>query len=302
MVLFLLDRAPETVTALTWVHTLLTLLLGYEAGQPASAPLKAEAAVRGVLQQAPELASWPDITHTRPMHYAVSQERLAPVAELLLQLAPAAAGQAGWKGNLALHGAAGTTPDFLQQLLAAHPAAAMAQNEAGEVPLHQFAKDASPGMLSSLLAAAPAAAGVADNRSRLPLQAALRSRPGRTRKARLLLAATEPPAAVAALAAAGKAAAPLWPEFVSRQPLSAADWQEVPLPCPSLGAALQVVVACSEQEAGEVVRRLHQADRERLRAGALALNCLALPASAHRSILSCLFSRGAQLWRGTCTA
>ena len=56
-----------------------------------------------------------------------------------------------------------------------------------------------------------------------------------------------------------KVACCVWPA------LSSADWQLVPTPCAVLGAALPVVACRSRAEAGQLVRRLPPAGRQRLR-------------------------------------
>jgi len=75
-------------------------------------------------------------------------------------------------------------------------------------------------------------------------------------------------------------------------PLTAAQWQQVPAPCPGLGGALPAVLARSEAEAALLVPRLPPADAARLRTFALALHRaqrrmhIFLPAELARHVLS----------------
>ena len=101
---------------------------------------------------------------------------------------------------------------------------------------------------------------------------------------RPVLPATETHAALAALAAAGEAAVPLFADVACQRPLSSADWQLVPTPCAGLGAALPAVACRSRAEAGQLVRRLLPAERQRLWASALCLSRF-LPASLCAAVL-----------------
>ena len=295
MVLLLLEAAPNPVAAATCPDAScpgpLYHLLQYEHRQPDCAPLHTAAAMQRLLQLAPQSAEHTNLFGCTALHLAVSQDRLAEIALLLLAAGPGAASQANWQEELPLHCAACTSPPVLQQLLAVNPAAALHRTVAdphalgepnNEVPLHFFACLATPHMLGILLAAAPAAAKAQDSQGHTPLQVALEA--GRPDNASLLLASTPTQLALAALVGAGPAAAPLWPEFVSRQPLSAEQWQQVPHSS-ALGATLLAVLARSEAEAGELVRRLPYVQRRQLRAAARVLSRLPLPASVQRAIL-----------------
>ena len=68
-----------------------------------------------------------------------------------------------------------------------------------------------------------------------------------------------------------EAIAPLCVLLAARQPLTPADWQQLPAPCPGLGAALPAVLARSEAEAAQLVARLPPADKQRLRTAALCI-------------------------------
>ena len=92
--------------------------------------------------------------------------------------------------------------------------------------------------------------------------------------AHAVLPATETHAALAVLAAAEfeEAGVPLFANVACQRPLSSADWQLVPTPCPGLGAALPAVARRSRAEAGQLVRRLLPAERQRLRTSVLCLS------------------------------
>ena len=133
-----------------------------------------------------------------------------------------------------------------------------------------------------LLGAAPAAAAAKAGGplASLPLKVSLiramhateaADRARRLEAARLLLPATPPKGALAALAAAGDLALPLIADLAACTALSPAQWQRVPAPCPGLGAALPAVLARSMTEAALLVGRLPVEVRERLRTGALCL-------------------------------
>lgn len=87
-------------------------------------------------------------------------------------------------------------------------------------------------------------------------------------------------------------AAYLWPDLVASHPLTPAQWQRVPTPCPGLGRALLAVLRRSEADAGRLVARLPAADWQRLRTFAASLHRaqkemgVDLPAPLVRHILS----------------
>ncbi len=104
-----------------------------------------------------------------------------------------------------------------------------------------------------------------------PLQLALFLRSDAARP--LLADAPLPPpcAVLPALLYAGSWALPLYPTWIARQPLSAADWARLPYDVPGLGAALPAALHRSEAEAAQLVRHLLPADSQRLRTAALCL-------------------------------
>ena len=112
--------------------------------------------------------------------------------------------------------------------------------------------------------------------------------------ARPMLAAEPPATALPLLCGAGEVALPLLPDLAARWPLTPAQWQQVPSPCPGLGRALPAALARSEAEAALLVARLPAANKAHLRAIALALHrrqrCLpvSLPTELVRRLL-CLF-------------
>ena len=104
-----------------------------------------------------------------------------------------------------------------------------------------------------------------------------------------LLRAGPAAAVLATLAANGDLALPLFTDFLLAPgglPLSAADWALVPTPCPGIGRALPAALACSPDQAAQVVRRLPPADVASLRSGAVCLSRHHLPHLLVRNILA----------------
>lgn len=94
----------------------------------------------------------------------------------------------------------------------------------------------------------------------------------RVQAARTLLAAGPPQAVLPVLAAAGRLAEPLFEDAVRMWRLGPDEWAAVPAPCPILAPALPAVLGRLDLEgAAEVVRRLDEADRQRLRSFARCL-------------------------------
>ena len=135
------------------------------------------------------------------------------------------------------------------------------------------------------LLAAGADALTKDNAGWTPL-AALHS--GHSHAAEALLAAMPTDAALEDLCSANTLLArQLLPAFiVDRPPHTAAQWTAAwaafptDSPCPGLGHALPAALACSVDQAGQLVRRLPAADAQRLRTAALCLTARPHP-SAH---------------------
>lgn len=84
---------------------------------------------------------------------------------------------------------------------------------------------------------------------------------------------------------------PLYTTLVARQPLTPAEWEQLPGLCPGLGTVLPAVLERSEAEAGLLVSHLPPTDRKRLRPAALRLaraqrkRGVALPADIVRLLL-----------------
>ena len=237
-----------------------------------------EAAVRRMLQASPAAALEQDAYGWLPLHIAAQKGHDA-VVRLLLAAAPAAAMAADAFSWLPLHWAAQNGHEtVVRLLLEAVPQAAMAADQAGRLPLHWAVLKGHAGVVRLLLEAAPQAASAATASGHLPLQFALSQ--GHTSTVRALLGAGPPTALLAALAAAGAAALPLFPDFLlapGRLPLAAADWALVPSPCPGIERALPAALACGPDQAAQVVRRLPPAEAARLRTTALCLGRHGVP-------------------------
>ncbi|KAL4419858.1 hypothetical protein ABPG75_006956 [Micractinium tetrahymenae] len=90
--------------------------------------------------------------------------------------------------------------------------------------------------------------------------------------ARLLLKACTTADAAAELMAAGPAAWSLfWDLVAARLPPAEAEWALLPAPCPGLLPALPAALACSLEQARQLVRRLPPAEKQWLRSAALRL-------------------------------
>ena len=167
----------------------------------------------------------------------------------------------------------------MELLLKAAPATALTADAKGWFPLHLAACNGNATTVRPLLEAAPVVA-TSNVRGFVPLKIALikASKNPRVRDparhletARVLLPATPPEVALAALERAGEVALPLFADLAACTALSPAQWERVPAPCPALGAALPAVLARSVAEAALLVVRLPAEARQRLRAGAMSL-------------------------------
>ena len=258
----------------------------------------------------------PDSKQRLPLNYAASRGHVAAV-RLLLQAAPAAACHANSEGHLAAHHAASSRAPgslaALEMLLDAAPDTLMARTTQpeGTTLLHAAAAFANAGACRLLLRRAPSLAMQRIDSGQTPFELALvmGSRAARMRAtwrpydlsveafveaARALLPAVPPTYVLAVLETPRGAdlAAYLWPDLVSSHPLTPAQWQRVPTPCPGLGRALPAVLRRSEADAGRLVARLAAADWQRLRTFAASLHRaqkeegVDLPAPLVRHILS----------------
>ena len=146
-----------------------------------------EAAVRLLLEVAPEAALIADVEGWLPLHAAAHGNR-AETVHLPLDAAPAAlAADAADRHSLRLAlirlGEPHST-EAVRMLLEAAPAAAMTADAAGQLPLHKAAYYGKAEGMRLLLEAAPAAVQTADAAGRLPLHVAAIG--GQTEGVRLL--------------------------------------------------------------------------------------------------------------------
>jgi ankyrin repeat protein len=220
-----------------------------------------------------------DIDGWLPLHFAAINGHTAVVQQLLAAAAETAK-QADARGWLPLHRAAPTGDiEMVQQLLDAFPRAAMLTLPDGRLPLHLAAVIGHTSVVQLLLDAAPEAAMQATQAGQLPLQLALlRMRNGdsipHSAAARLLLRAAAAPRELdlSNLHAAGPDGLQLLADFVAaRVPLSTAEWELIPAPCPGILCALPAALTRSADQARKVVQRLSCVDAVRLRT---ALQCL----------------------------
>ena len=122
--------------------------------------------------------------------------------------------------------------------------------------------------------AAPAAAAAEDLEGSRPLHHALAQ--SHNEVARCLLAfgdnATELLYALVECGGCPGSMLPLYADVAARLPLTPDDWELVPAGCcQGLGAALPAVLARSPSEAAQLVARLTEGEKERLRTAALCL-------------------------------
>ena len=239
----------------------------------------------------------PDRSGTLPLHRAAARSKLA-AARLLLAAAPEAASMPDATGHLPAHHAANAREqdgvELLQLLIEAAPGSLGTHIAAdhGGLPLHCAVAAANAAAVQLLVAADSRTALVRSHPALgeaglLPLQAALGlAAAASLRKwprggpppaafldaARPLLAAMPPQLALPILMQRGQLALPLYADLAACWPLGEAQWQQVPAPCPGLGRALPAVLQRSEAEAALLVAHLPTADRQRLRAFALALH------------------------------
>lgn len=187
----------------------------------------------------------------RPLHAAACSGSAACISALLKAGAEPAALDSALRPPL-YYAALFCRADTVRLLLRAAPQAALMRDRWGEHALHQCSFCADPGSLS-------------------PPQA--------IQVAQCLLAEAPLPPALESLAVLRRVlsraphewALPLFALLVARQPLTPADWELVPQPCPGLGSALPAVLARSDFEARLLVAHLPFEERQRLRTLALCL-------------------------------
>eukprot|EP00887_Chlorella_sp_A99_P001698 scaffold8.g1698.t1 len=259
-----------------------------------------------VLLAAAAAAAWVPTCHKGrkggllPLHYAAEGGHMA-VVQLLLDAAPAAASTGDAARQLPLHLAARRGhAAAVELLLAAAPGAASATACEGDLPLYWASTGGHADVVALLLAAAPdterhrVIAGRFSLR-RLAFHDAWRH----LAVARVMLErSTAPPAEILDdLLAVGRSVGAihtpdwgvLFADLAASRALSPADWARLPTPCPGLARALPAVLARSPAEAAQLVARLPDAARGRLRALGLSLQRrlrLELPESIVQRILA----------------
>lgn len=270
-----------------------------------------------LLQAAPAVAT--DPAHDTPLHLAI-QRGHTEVVRRLLQAAPAAAmrryrdsqWQLDSRWQLPLHVAvrAGNI-DIVGLLAAAAPAAIATQDAFGRTPLrlalatHQGSTQEA--LVRHLVAALPALGNDAAQQQLLlrEVEGCLAS--SRIGAARALLACMPCSPALLELLSdydvgGSGTERSLFADLVERQPLSQAEWDVVPFPCPGLASALPTVLARSEAEAGQLVAHLSPGEQRCLRTAALCLHRASrrqLPAPLSSRILAeALACKPGRPWEG----
>jgi ankyrin repeat protein len=284
----LLDAAPDAATAADhegWLPLHVAASHGHEA------------IVRLLLDAAPHTATAADEDGGLPLHCAASNGHEA-IVRLLLDAAPHTATAAMEDGTLPLHCAASYGHEAIVRLLLdAAPHTATAATHDGHLPLHcaavasdvtgRYDREAAA-LVRVLLDAAPHTATATASDGRVPLQHALRC--GCAAVARLLLAAGPASDVLRHLAEAGDVGLELFADFVAtpdRLPLTAADWDLVPTPCPGIERCLAAAYGSGTAQAAHVVRRMQPADAARLRCAALCLHHHVPPEVAALILMRC---------------
>lgn len=202
-------------------------------------PVRSAALVWMLLAPAPEGAAAMDVKAKTPLHHAALYGNTA-AARLLVRAAPAAA-PAAMKIALARAVEAATAPPPPPPIPAPDPAGGPPAAAAAALLMMQRAPPLKPP--HAYLAAAACMVPFVPPNASLPL-----------------------------LMRIVGLALPLFPFVAAHWPLTAAQWQQVPTPCPGLARALPIVLRRSEAEAALLVARLPAADSARLQAFALALH------------------------------
>ena len=237
------------------------------------------ATVRQLLAAAPQAAGMLAgvLTLKTPLHAAVGEGHL-DVVRFVLEAAPHTALIATSDDHLPIHLAAvayqhASSAAMVQLLLAAAPdPATHALGGGGFAPLHFAAMGGNAAAAHLLLQAAPGGAERALETALLKVSAEDDGdAPRYLDTARAILAAVPPDVSLPMLVHEADVALPLFTDVATHWPLTAAQWQQVPSPCPGLGRALPAVMQRSETEAAALVAHLPPSDSARLRAFALAL-------------------------------
>lgn len=172
----------------------------------------------------------------------------------------------------------------LRLLLAAQPDAPLQKDESGDTPVHFAACRTSVEGLALLLTARPEAALVRNAMGLTPLGVSCHCDCPQAARCLLQLGALLPAEEVLGQLAGAAPWSEKWRDrlyaaFLSRQPLTAAQWAKVPPCSAAMGKALPAVLKRSEVEAGLLMQRLPLQLRSRLRTAALCLaRSPALPA------------------------
>lgn len=255
---------------------------------------------RRLLAAAPHMAAAANSNRELPIHLAARHGRVG-VIRLLLEAAPATA--TGRRGGPPIIIAAwsrqpAAASEMVRLLLAAAPKTADSRGHANATPLHAACAAGNAEAAQLIAQAAPATAQVRTTGGweELPLTLALKAaaaildgsgeavnageRPLEHYSAciQTLLPLTPPDMALPLLTSWPKtpsvrASQPFLTDYLALWPLSSAQWELVPTPCPGLGRALPAVLARSDAEAAQLVARLPDSDRSRLRTFALCLHC-----------------------------
>lgn len=262
-----------------------------------------------LLATAPQTVAARNVLGCLPLHEAALADH-ATAVQLLLDTAPALQHEPNMMGQTPLHVAAHfNRADAVRLLLS--PESVWRRGHGGGLPIHWAAStdDTDPGALRLLLAADPSTAVAVDEDGDTPLAIALMIAldSGITAAAEFLLGAGPADAALAQLAQLyAQEGEPrqlshrLFASFAASRladgPLTEAQWAQLPRPCAGIGRALAAALACSPQQAQQVVRRLPPGDAERLRCAALCLARMqgrlraTLPPAVIDNILSAVFA------------
>ena len=263
------------------------------------------AAARLLLEAAPQAAGSQtgDNRRLTPLHVAVAEGQLEMV-RLLVELAPHAALIQNESACMPINTAAANphlhcSAAMVQLLLNAAPTSISSPNvgAGANIPLILAAICGNAAAARLLVRAEPNGAWLALKAAlAFAPDAAAGTAPGDVQAyvntARALLQTVQPAEALPLLVARGDLALPLFPDLTAHWPLTAAQWQEVPSPCPGLGHALPAVLQRSEEEAALLVAHLPPADSARLQTFALALHrsqrslSIHLPSELVRRLLS----------------
>ncbi|PRW33560.1 Arabinanase levansucrase invertase [Chlorella sorokiniana] len=215
-----------------------------------------------------------------PLHEAALWGGTAAVS-LLLSAAPALQHERGDDGRTPLHMAASEGQLDVARLLL-NPTALWSRDRCGNLPIHIAVSSQSPAVIQLLLAADPATAAAVNMHGCIPLSSALllARTTGQTAAAECLIGTAPTDGVLAELAQveAADLANGRQPELVSHRlyvalaathlrtvPFTDAQWERLPRPCAGIGRALAAALACSPEQAQQVVRRLPPADADRLR-------------------------------------